>query len=501
MLLEKDLEPYFDNPHITLYPKQRELITRAINKMTFLIRSDPGTGKTVMGAFVLKVWLESGLLDKCLILTEPEVLEKYKNSLLDFIPSLQGKIGVMKSNDERDLFDKDYQVYICDYNQIKLCYFHRVGGEQVLKYTKDGRLKKVISYPNMLGIDERWGFISDEIHSLKNTSSVVHKIVKNNIKKCVCRLGTTATPIEKIEEFFGIFQILNPGAIGMGFPRFMEVIAKREHGRIMYYREKGVKRVREQIEPYMAGVTKQDIRPDMPKQNIQIVKSTFTSDFLKEYKDLLYDIKYDLRGNFSEKSTTQMIQPLLKFIKSVREDNPRFLSLRKVLSRFISREKVIVWEGSPDIIDDLSSYYTERGVQNLYIHGKSRNTKKDVRSDIIKEFDENPDIKILFVSFLTSAAAWEIPSRPDCKRIVYYTLPTSMIQFRQANDRLYRINSESDVYIYKILLAGSLDEWLHDLIEYKSRVEMGFMSQSDYKKIFHDSLQRYLNSSVIDLPT
>jgi SNF2 family DNA or RNA helicase len=267
----------------------------------------------------------------------------------------------------------------------------------------------------------------------------------------------------------------------------------------MYYREKGVRLIRDKIDPYMSGVTKKDIRPDMPEQHIQTIKSTFTTDFMKEYKELLYELRYDLDGSLTEATTTQILQPLLKFIKSVREDNPRFQSLRKLINRFMKHEKVIVWEGSPDIINDLSAYYTERGVGNLLIHGQSKVSKKDLRSGIIQEFNENPDIRILFVSFLTSSAAWEIPSRPDCKRIIYYTIPTSMIQFKQANDRLYRINSQSDVYVYKMLLEGSLDNWLHELIEYKSKVESGFMSQSDYKKIFSESLARYLNPSVLGI--
>jgi SNF2 family DNA or RNA helicase len=151
-----------------------------------------------------------------------------------------------------------------------------------------------------------------------------------------------------------------------------------------------------------------------------------------------------------------------------------------MITRFTSNEKVLVWERSPQIIHDLHAYYQNKGIGSIYIDGT---VDKMERESIIKRFNEDPSIKIFIVSFLATAESWEIPSRKDCRRMIFYSLPDRIINYSQATDRLHRISSEEDVYVYRLILKDSLDEWAAALLDYKQKIKDGMMDRLDFKKI------------------
>ena len=194
MFSKQQLESFFsNNKGITLFEKQKDCIVEAINKKSMLIMGETGVGKTLIASFIMKILYKAGVCKKFLILTKTEVLEKMENHVIDYLDVDPSRVGRMKSNNDRDLFTKDYDFYICDYNQIKLCMKY-CGGKS-------------------LGITSDWGIILDEVQYIKNLSSAIHKTVKKAVKNAVCKFGFSWTPIEKIEDFHGVFEILNPKII------------------------------------------------------------------------------------------------------------------------------------------------------------------------------------------------------------------------------------------------------------------------------------------------
>jgi superfamily II DNA/RNA helicase len=173
----------------------------------------------------------------------------------------------------------------------------------------------------------------------------------------------------------------------------------------------------------------------------------------------------------------EIMHPLFAFIRRVDDTNPKFQKLCSLIKRLTPREKVVVWEGSPDIIKSLSEYFNDKGIKNLYICGE---VEKSSRAGIIKEFKDTPDIRILFVSYHTSREAWEISSSSEIKRMIYYSLPDSAIGYDQSTDRLHRINSEEPVTLYRLFIKNTIDEWSKELIH-----------QNDYEEVERQSFDRY----------
>jgi len=475
-----DFSSFFENNHIELYDLQKEAITEAIIKKYFLVVGEQGSGKTEIGAFISKIVLQLNSVEKVLIVTKREILDKFKSKLLMYIPELvDPDIKVMNSNEERNIFDFDAKIYICDYNQIKLAYYYYADGKS--------RNTKCV-FP----IDERWCVIFDEIQAVKTIKSQVHKICYHNTKKAKYRIGLSGTPIEKIEDLFSIFRILDPSIINIEYYYFMQTIAKIDPftHRLLFYKESGVKKIRERINPYIKIFKKEQIKKVVNK-NVIDVSCDFTTKFREEYNlkvaSLLYFI--DSKGYVNKKEIANIIQPLYNKVKEVSEDNPRFVKFFNLVKRITHTEKLIIWERSPEIIESLSSYFASKGIKNIFIYG---DIKKDIRADIINKFNEDNEIKVLIISFLTSAEAWEIPSRKDCKRMIFYSLPDRIISYQQCIDRLHRLTSQEDVTIYRMILNNSIDEWAKWLLEYKQSLRDNIIDNMNYNTIELDSLRKHL---------
>jgi SNF2 family DNA or RNA helicase len=226
-----------------------------------------------------------------------------------------------------------------------------------------------------------------------------------------------------------------------------------------------------------------------------VIKYEF--DISKEENiEILADLKNELNSldyNATYLELSSVIFSAYKKLRIVSEDKYRFKKFASLLSRLGTSEKIVIWETSPDHIQGLSNYYTNKGIKNVYIDGS---VDKDTRANVIDQFDKDPDIKYMFISSLTSAEAWEIPSRTDCKKMVFYGLPSRMIHFEQCIDRLHRINSKEPVKIYVIIAKNTLDEWAWNLLQYKKKVKDGMLNNYDYKKIEELSIKKLLKINL-----
>ncbi len=483
----EQLDKYFRNDFIELYPQQKSIIAETLVKQCFLILGEQGCGKTIITVYLIKIWFLLGLIKKVFILTKNEALHKYKSEILKHVPGLEEKdVYVMPNNQERAIFDKEARIYICDYNQVKLVYENYAGKLPPKRERKMTFIKEV--FP----VDKDWAVVFDEIQQLKGIKSDVHKIVYKNTTKALSKVATSGTPIEKIEELYAVFKLLDERIIGLNYHFFMNKIGvlKGDTYQILKYKEDGEAYVRKRIDPYMMTLEKREIKA-MVEKSVTDIEVDFNTVFKEQYNEYINELQRAVlvKNRWKRKEIATLIHPIYDKVKELSRNNPRFQKFDTLIRRFIPTEKIIVWERSPRIMNELSEYYTNQGIPNLVIHGE---IDKYERTQIIKDFDNLQKYRILFISFLTSAEAWEIPSRQDCKRMIYYSLPDRAIHYKQSSDRLHRLNSKEPVFIYRMILLNSIDEWARELLDYKSKVIKGFISDRDFKQIEIDSYERFL---------
>jgi SNF2 family DNA or RNA helicase len=495
--LDKDLEELFKNPHIELYPKQKEIIFELLEKQYALLLGEQGVGKTICLIFLAKLWFKFGLVEKVLVVTKADVIQKFKAEALKYIPDLKEEEIVLFDKKTRTMFDKpNTKFVICDFNQFKMAYYKKhpehnaTSPEYKEKYF--GRLKKpILQYKPSFGIDSKWGVVLDECQAVKNQGSAIHKIIYKNIKDSRATVCSSGTPVEKVEEVFAIFRVISDNILGMNYHQFMHKIASLMEGsyRIEYYKEDGVADVWNKVNKFIKRIKKSDVVEPV-KLEVENVEVIMDRNYAVEYNYLTESLLREIRSGewWNMKTVATLIHPIFRKIKEIDTNNPRFVAFDALVRQIVGREKVVVWDGSPDTLQELSELYKEQGIDNCVIHG---DVDKEVRTELIQEFDTNPTKRILFVSYHTNPDAWEIPSRQDCRKMIYYSVPDSAIKYDQSLDRLHRVNSKEDVLVFRMFMKGTIDEWAHELVDYKVKLMKGLIDKKDYKMIEASSYERY----------
>jgi SNF2 family DNA or RNA helicase len=487
--------PIFGNKYLNLYPKQKEIIEKLLLNQYSMLLGSQGVGKTLMLIYLIKIWFTKKLLSKVLIVTRNEVIHKFKSELLRHCEGLSPEDIATGNNEDRDFFKSSAKVFICDYLQLKLYYYylkpeHSPRGEVQKERRKEGK-RKIIRYEDVFSIGSDWGVILDEVQAVKNDTSDIHKILYKNTREAMARIGSSGTPVEDIEDLYNVFKVLDETIIGMSKFSFINTIADVFPGtfRINYYKQEGVAKIWKKVSPYINKITKEDLKGVVPKSETDIFVD-FTPEFELSYMSQMSQIKKELNiGYFASHTTVAcFIDRIYNMVKKVDDKNPRFECFNRMVLRTVPTEKLVVWEGSPSTIKDLVAYYDKKGIKSIAIWG---DTPKEERAGLIQKFDEDPSVRLFFVSYLTNQDAWEIPSRKDVKRAIYYSLPDRAISYDQSSDRLHRINSEEPVHLYRLVLRNSIDEWAVGLLDHKMKLMKGLLDTQDFKNIEQESYMKF----------
>jgi len=151
-----------------------------------ILSDEVGLGKTIEAGIIIKEFLVTGLAQKILILTPPSLLTQWQDEMnskfnLDFISQ-------KTDNRFRDVFSHD--LLIMSHSSAVFPTFS----------------KALESIP--------WDLvIVDEAHSMKNSETKKHKLVRNLTKKFLLLL--TATPVQNnLLELYNLVDLLQPGLLG-----------------------------------------------------------------------------------------------------------------------------------------------------------------------------------------------------------------------------------------------------------------------------------------------
>ena len=176
------------NENVSIFDHQIFAAQKIKNEFggTAMLSDEVGLGKTIEAAIIIKEFLTTGLAKKVLILAPPSLLPQWQDELaskfnLDFI-NQQGDrrfTGVLHHN----LLIMSHASAISPHHSdaLKMSYWDLV--------------------------------IVDEAHSMKNSQTLKHKLVKNLPKRNLLLL--TATPLQNnLEELYNLVELLHPGYLG-----------------------------------------------------------------------------------------------------------------------------------------------------------------------------------------------------------------------------------------------------------------------------------------------
>ena len=104
-------------------------------------------------------------------------------------------------------------------------------------------------------------------------------------------------------------------------------------------------------------------------------------------------------------------------------------------------------------------------------------------------FNEDPSHKVISLSSHTSSRS--INLQKMCHRAIYYSVPWDAEQFRQGQDRVYRITSTHDTYVEPFVMDKTID-----LIRYSRAINRIEMNDTMMKNLSNDDLNNLLRGIV-----
>lgn len=516
----------------TLFNYQLEDLNRMVKKNINLVFSDPGTGKTLLSILYFSYFYKRGLTDCIFILAENGILYHWIKEICQYSNLFtQDEIILIDNSNKNEvksyISDPKIKIFVVAHHILQDIVLNLM--DKNLKKNDGTKIKKSSLKWNTFTCDLRehtkrskLSLIIDESHKFKNSGSILSKSVKCVTDSFSYKLILTATPfIVHFEDLWNQINILDPTILSASEEEFKINISKSIGNKfgaynIVSYDPNKIKEIQLSLDP----LTIKRVKTDLPEmKNISIVNPVY---FLlpNKYKTIYDSIKEDellkvknsddgeitletisskfpyllqvldnpllLKGKLETNQNLAFVESLLDKIKF--EQDPKVLFLDSFLSDLIETQgtKCVIYDSHPLTLNLLKDRYSKKyGCET--IHGEVSLTKED-KDRIVSNFN-NPksDCKLLALSFLTSSSGLNLNA--SCNNLVVFSLPNNPMLWRQAIDRIYRINNTKDANIYCLLYDHT-----YDTIRFTSTINrVKFNEVYMNKPLTIQEIENYLN--------
>lgn len=423
-----------------------------------LLADEVGLGKTIEALMVLKEYIQRGMVKSALILTPTPLVSQWKEEL-------KTKFGLnFPSTDDPG------------YNRRNKSFWKQ---DFILASINLAKSKK--NFP-IVAQREYDMVIVDEAHHLKNRNTLNWKLV-NSLKKRFLLL-LTATPVENnLMELYNIVTLLKPGQLktASAFRREFMTIGDPTDPR-------NRSRLKDLLGQVMVRNTRAFSKIDIPPRFAQTIRVKPAPQEIELYQKITALIKDISRTNGSGHKlllknllagagsspralgmTLSRIfvkgDMLLEHRKMLRDINDLCSSIHttskdRLLLKLIRSYpgKMILFVKYHGTLDHVSEFLTDKGISHALFHGRMNNTGKDKQ---IQSFKEDRDI------LLTTEIGGEGRNLQFCHQMLNYDLPWNPMKIEQRIGRIHRIGQEQEVMIYNLCAAGSIEDYILEILDRK----------------------------------
>ena len=415
------------------------------------LADDMGLGKTIQTlALLQKVkedYLQKGQRASSLIIMPTSLIYNWINEAKKFTPGLSILVhtGSFRNKDvdffsEFDVVFTTYGITRVDIEVIKNHYFSYI--------------------------------ILDESQNIKNPASKSFRAVK--MLKSKYKLILSGTPVENsVNDLWTQMSFINPGLLGNQTffqTDFVIPIEKKKD-------EESARKLQSLIKPFVLRRTKSQVATELPPKTEHLfyckmseeqgeyyekVKSEYRNELLKGLED----------GSF-QRSPVQVLQGLTKLrqianhpimVNSDYEgDSGKFENVIHTLENVLSRgHKVLIFSQFVKQLVIFKRHFNAENIPFVYLDGATKN-----RGEVVKEFQENKDIKLFLISIKAGGVGLNL-TEADYVFILDPWWNPAVEQ--QAIDRTHRIGQTKNVFIYKFITKDSVEEKILALQNRKRRV-------------------------------
>ena len=463
------------NKNVSMFDHQILAAQRIKNELggTALLADEVGLGKTIEAGIIIKEFLTTGLAKTVLILAPPSLLAQWQDELaskfnLDFIN---------QKGDPRFVDVLSHDLLLMSHASAS--------------YPKKSKALQDIFWDLV---------IVDEAHSMKNSATHKHQLVKNLSKRNLLLL--TATPIQNnLEELYNIVELLRPGYLGT-WKQFQEKYTLgKDSRRINPVFQNDLQEILSRL---IIRTTRNEVRnyikftDRIPHTKI-LTPSENEIKLYNEITDIIRELYSDNYNSFAlmiyqrlASSSTDSSKRALYKMKMNKvigiERYDELVSLANKIttdSKFSDLLRIIKDDSSKFLIftefyatqDYIAKNLEKNGFSVTLFNGKM---SFDERYYSVNQFKNESQIMV------STGAGGEGQNFQFCHNIVNYDLPWNPMRIEQRIGRVHRIGQTEDVNIYNYALKGTIEAYILELLF--TKIQLFNMALGELDLMFEDSV-------------
>lgn len=457
--LEDNYEQYSEIVHKNLKEgiicyKHQIVGTMFLNEVnSALLALDMGTGKSLISICLV----ELNKFKKVFVITPNSLKFNYFEEVFKF--TQQSKAHIIGWNKNK------YSIEESKYIIVNYDYFN--GSDKEKRENKRrGFSTRIVDKFNKLNIGKIDCLICDESHRIANYNQTFinyKKIFNDDIFRDnkVRKIFMSGSPAKsKITNLYTVLHEISPleFVTKQHFDEYycgMKWVA--DEGWVYSEDDAKYEELFHAISPYMYRKKKKDVLKDLPDVIIQKVTLEMTPSEYKIYEELE-------RGVANEFINEDVFNPgtrLLRLKQYTSHLKTKYIS-DLIDSIIESGDKFVVVDFFKETLKELYEKY--KGI-SVFHTGDIKET--EVRAQMIKDFQNNENIKLFFGSQQTVNEGLTLTA---ANKIGLLTIPYDDDEIAQIYSRLQRIGQKNTVNCYLFVYSNSIDEYILDITERKKKI-------------------------------
>jgi SNF2 family DNA or RNA helicase len=491
----RELEVIEDGSNEDLFPHQRAGVKFLAVARRALLADEPGLGKTAQAIRALKELQDRGEDVFPALIVCPNTLKKnWKREFERWWPGVDVEVIKGSATQRRKIFEEEADVYVINWESLRS--HSRLAGYGSIALAKcpdcGGHDDKVSEnrcevHPRELNAIDFKSVIADEIHRSKEPKSKQTRALWAATGDADIRFALTGTPIaNNVLDMWSILHWLSPDewpSKTRWIDRMINTMLNAFGGMMVL----GVKPHMEQefyaaINPRMRRMLKKKVLPWLPEMMFERKDVEMSTKQKKAYDQMRDLMIAELEGGESVTAPSPLTQTirLLQFASSFAEISIDESSgeskvtlagpsckvdalMDDIENGDFGDDSVAVCAVSRQLIDLLSAEMTKAKIPHGLITGAQT---EDERQQAVDDFQSG---KIKWILFTAQAGGVGI-TLTAARRLVMLQRPWSLVDHKQALDRVHRIGSEihDSIIISDYVTEGTIEERVIQVLETKA---------------------------------
>ena len=421
-----------------------------------ILADDMGLGKTAQALAHLLLEKQSGRMDKpSLVVLPTSLIFNWKREAERFAPQL--KLLSLQGKERAELFPliREHDVILTTYPLL----------------WRD---------EEALAEHEYHLLILDEAQTVKNVSSQAAQVVRK--LKARHRLCLTGTPLENhLGELWAQFDFLLPGLLG----------DNKEFGKIWRtpIEKHGNKLRRDllarRVKPFILRRRKEDVAKELPAKTLIVRTVELEGGQRDLYETVRIAMDQRVREEIASKGFSRSHIIILDALLKLRQVccDPRLLKLTsakkvkerakldllmEMLPELVSEgRRILVFSQFTSMLELIEAELVSEKLAYVKLTGDTQN-----REEVVRRFQDE-EVPIFLISLKAGGVGLNLTAADT---VIHYDPWWNPAVENQATDRAHRLGQTKNVFVYKLVVAGSIEEKILALQEKKAELAAGILS-------------------------